>query len=134
MQTPKRPFRYPLTALLLFTCLAAIGCGEDDPGYEHTYTVRGVVASLPSDNAIDEFSVHHEAIPDYQSINGSVGMHEMVMPFPVPDRSVLEGIAVGDKVELTFGERFEPNHRMGVISVVKLPAETVLDISETERR
>lgn len=116
-------------AALLLTALA--GCGSD-PGYEHTYTVRGVVVALPGEKATEEFMVHHEEIPDYQSINGSVGMREMVMPFPVPDRALLDGISVGDKIALTFGERFEPKQRMGVISIKKLPADTELAFAKPQ--
>ena len=119
----------PLAALLLiFAALA--GC-DSDPGYQHTYTTRAIVLSLPGERVTQEFIVHHETIPTYQSINGSIGMNEMAMPLPVPDRSVLDGIAVGDKIELTFGERFEPDHKMGVISASKLPADTKLNLSNT---
>jgi hypothetical protein len=118
------------TALALLLLLATIGC-DSDPGYEHTYTTRAIILSLPGDRVTQEFIVHHETIPDYISINGSIGMNEMAMPIPVPDRSVLKGISVGDKVELVFGERFEPEHKMGVISVKKLPADTEMNLGSS---
>lgn len=112
-------------ALLMLACC---GC-DSDPGYLHTYTTRAVILSLPGDRATQEFIVHHEEIPEYISIHGKRGMQEMAMPIPVPDESLLQGFAVGDKVELVFGERFEPDHRMGLISVTKLPADTELNLS-----
>ena len=118
------------TVFALLLMLTAIGC-DSDPGYEHTYTTRAIVLSLPGDRVTQEFIVHHEEIPDYRSINGSVGMNEMAMPIPVPDRSVLEGISVGDKVELTFGEHFKPDHKMGLISIKKLPGDTAMNLGET---
>ena len=118
------------TALLLLLLLSLAGC-DSAPDYEYTYTVRAIVLSLPGDRVTQEFIVHHETIPDYRSINGSIGMNEMAMPIPVPDRSVLEGIAVGDKIELTFGERFEPDHKMGVTAIKKLPPDTKLNLSQT---
>ena len=114
------------TLLILFIA----GCA-DDPGYEHLYTTRGIILSLPGEMAYQEFIIHHETIPHYRSINGSIGMNEMAMPIPVPDRSILQGINVGDKVELTFGERFKPDHIMGVTAIKKLPADTELNLSKT---
>lgn len=120
--------QHPAYAALLLLLLALVGC-DSDPGYQHTYTTRAIVLSLPGERVTQEFIVHHETIPNYQSINGSVGMNEMAMPIPVPDRSLLEGIAVGDKIEFTFGERFEPDHKMGVTAIKKLPADTKLNLS-----
>ncbi|MEM9348336.1 MAG: family 16 glycoside hydrolase [Planctomycetota bacterium] len=119
----------------LFLCLTVLtalqlGCSQD-PGYEHTYTTRAIVLSLPGEKAAQEFIVHHEEIPEYISINGSIGMNEMAMPIPVPDKSLLKGFAVGDKVELVFGERFEPDHTMGLISIKKLSAETEMNLGQT---
>ncbi len=117
-------------SIVFAALLLPIGVGCDsDPGYDHTYTTRGIIKSLPGEKATQEFIIHHETIPDYRSINGSVGMNEMMMPISVPDRSVLEGLEVGDKVELTFGERFEPRPAMEVIAVTKLPDDAELELS-----
>lgn len=118
---------FALAALLL----ASLSACDSEPGYQYTYTTRAVVLSLPGERVTQEFIVHHETIPDYRSINGSIGMNEMAMPIPVPDTSVLEGISIGDKVEIVFGERFEPDHAMGVISITKLPADTALTLGQT---
>ncbi|MFK7788322.1 MAG: family 16 glycoside hydrolase [Phycisphaeraceae bacterium] len=128
MQTPSQ--RAALTALLVLFLLSLSGC-DKDPGYKHTYTTRAIVLSLPGERVTQEFIVHHEAIPEYRSINGSIGMNEMAMPIPVPDQSVLKGISVGDKVELVFGERFEPDHTMGLISIIKLPDDTEMNLGAT---
>lgn len=126
------PYRLTLAIIALAAVLLPfLAACDSDPGYQHTYTTRAVVLSLPGESVTQEFIVHHETIPDYRSINGSIGMNEMAMPIPVPDRSVLEGIAIGDKIELTFGERFEPDQAMGVISIKKLPADTELNLSTT---
>lgn len=124
----------PLLPLALAALLVALlpAC-DSDPGYEHIYTVRGQIIALPGEKATQEFFVHHEEIPDYVSINGSIGMNEMIMPFPLPDRSVLDGLVVGDKIEIVYGERFEPwdQAKAGVISITKLPADTELNLSHT---
>jgi len=124
----------PIFCNTAFTALVLVffsGCNRD-PGYQHTYTTRAIVLSLPGERATQEFIVHHETIPHYQSINGSVGMNEMAMPIPVPDKSLLEGFNVGDKVELVFGERFDPNHRMGLVSITKLPDEAQMNLGKTK--
>jgi hypothetical protein len=60
-------------------------------------------------------------------------MNTMTMPFPVAAELSLEGIAIGDKVELTFEVRFDTEKDSPVsyeaTEVVKLPAETELDFS-----
>ena len=110
------------------------GCngGDTEPVYENIYTTRGIVIALPGDKAYEELMVRHETIPDYVSMNGSIGMEAMTMPFPLKDRSLLDGVAVGDKVEIIFGETFEPDFISGVISIKKLPETTVLDFSKTK--
>lgn len=120
----------PLLPALLLIALSLAGC-DAAPDYEHTYTTRATILSLPGEKVTQEFIVHHETIPDYRSINGSIGMNEMAMPIPVPDKSALKGIAVGDKVELVFGERFEPKHIMGLISITKLPDDTPMNLGAT---
>lgn len=121
----------PLAAALLLLVLPGLSGCNQDPGYEHTYTTRAIVLSLPGERITQEFIVHHETIPTYRSINGSVGMNEMAMPIPVPDPSILKNLTVGDKIELVFGERFEPDHKMGAISITKLPADTKLNLGTT---
>lgn len=128
--TPHRRFSIFLLFLLAGPLLSLPGCSRGI-AYEHVYTVRGIVITLPGEKATEEFIVHHEELPEYISINGSKGMREMAMPIPVPDRSVLEGIKVGDKVELVFGENLRGNRGMGVISIKKLPADTALNLSTT---
>eukprot|EP00752_Nemacystus_decipiens_P016084 g14380.t1 len=105
-----------------------MGC-DRQPTYQHVYTTRGVIIALPGEKAYQDFLVHHERIPDYVSINGTIGMNEMVMPFPAGDRSMLEGLAVGDKVEITYGETHEPQFSTGLIAITKLPDDTEMDLS-----
>lgn len=125
----KRNARLLLLVLPIFFVFVP-ACGRSDHGYEHVYTTRGIIEALPGEKAYQDFMVHHETIPDYVSMTGSIGMNEMVMPFPLQDKSIVEGYEVGDKVEIVFGERFEPDHKMGVISITKLPADTEMTLGE----
>jgi hypothetical protein len=127
------PVKCHLRFWIVFAALAPMfltACSEK-PEYLHTYTTRGVILSLPGERVTQEFIVHHEEIPEYVSINGSIGMNEMAMPIPVPDPSILEGIEIGDKVELVFGERFEPDHTMGLVSITKLADDVELNLGKT---
>lgn len=115
-------------AVILVASIA--GCGSKGAEYEHVYTVRGRVLQLPDGTPGGGFVVYHEEIPDYAAANGTTGMHAMAMPFALPDPSVIDGLAVGDIVEITFGESFKPEVRQGVIKAVVLPPDTVLAFDE----
>lgn len=73
------------------------------------YTVNGRIEQLP-DPAVkgSMLQVHHDDIPDFVSREGKVvGMNSMTMPFPPAPGVSLEGLAVGDEVELTFEVRWD---------------------------
>jgi Cu/Ag efflux protein CusF len=63
------------------------------------YTTRGTVEEIREERR--QIIVHHEAIPGY--------MPEMTMPFLVEDLSLLQGLAAGQRIELTFS--VEPGGR-----------------------
>jgi len=74
-----------------------------------TYTVKGRVAQLP-DAAVrgSMFQVAHEDIPDFADRDGkAVGMNAMTMPFPPAPGVSLDGLGVGDEIELTFEVRWD---------------------------
>jgi len=72
------------------------------PAAVDRYLVRGEIARLPVRPG-DEISVRHEAIPGFKDRTGAVvGMEAMVMGFGVGKDLPLSGLAVGDKVRLTF--------------------------------
>lgn len=94
-----------LLPLTLCACGAERPAGPENPP-THTYTVRGIVDSLPT--AGSDFRVHHEPIPDWfagafdESGQPALGMAEMTMTFPVPPEDDLVGVQIGDKVELVL--------------------------------
>lgn len=100
------------------------------PEPDAVYVVRGVVAQIPDPtNPTREFRVHHERIPDFKNSKGEVvGMNEMEMPFPVSDPKLLDGVAIGDIVEITFADWYKPVRNYKVTKLVKLPADTKLDL------
>ena len=92
-----------------------------------TYTVRGVVESLPDAIAGSELEVRHEAIPNFVDETGAVtGMPSMIMPFPLAKGLSLDGIAKGDKIELTFAVWWKPRNHYEATKIVELPADTAL--------
>lgn len=125
--------------LVFAIAFASTGCRRKPARPEvtttiHSYTVRGEVAALPDAADIrTEFRVRHESIPEFKGGGGEVGMSTMTMPFPLKNGLSLEGIAIGDKVELTFDVIFDVKKDSPVdwyaVSVKELPPETVLDFS-----
>src|SRR5688500_15532130 len=81
------------------------------PAAHAVYGVAGRVTQVPDPkNPTTECRVRHERIPDFKNAKGEViGMNEMEMPFPIGDGThLVEGIAVGDLVEITFGVWNQP--------------------------
>lgn len=93
------------------------------------YVTRGVVRQLPIPGEPQtEFQVEHEAIDNFKNQSGLVvGMNTMIMPFPLGPGVTLEGLVVGDIVELTFAiwwDETAPEYH--VTRLTKLPANTAL--------
>jgi len=103
------------------------------------YTVRGAIAQLPTDGPVAELQIHHEPIPDFRDRNGvvrefedgSTGMREMVMPFPVAEGVSLEGFDNGDKVEFDFEVTWGATPYQ-VTAIRELPADTELNLGASE--
>jgi len=107
------------------------------PG-DAVYTVRGRVESLPGTRPGSQLRVHHEHIPDFRGRDGQVhrnrdgtaGMLEMSMEFPLAPGVSLEGIAVGDAVELTFEVGWNrPPPFFAATAMHKLPPGTQLRLT-----
>lgn len=108
---------------------------------EHTscdvraFTTRGKIVTLPDPaNPATELQIHHEHIPDFIGWDGQLhinsdgvpGMKAMTMPFDVAFNSMLDGLAVGDKVELTMV--MDLAHQLYWIrELTKLEPDTALD-------
>ena len=121
------------TTLTLALTLLVSACGEtpaaDSEPTVQSYTVRGIVRALPDPaRQGTDLYVHHEAIPDFVNDRGeSVGMDSMAMPFPVADPTVLDGVAVGDRVTMRFEVEWDGSPPLRVVALEPLPADTVLD-------
>jgi len=92
------------------------------------YIVRGEVATLPApERPTRGFYVHHEAIDNFRGSHGTIiGMDAMTMLFPLDDPALLEGLAVGDKVELTYEVNWHGEPMQRVTALRRLPADTEL--------
>jgi len=123
--------------VLLLALLCGLGCDRKaapaaTPVSVDTYTVRGIVVELPDPgNPRSAFRVRHEAIDEFKSIDGRLGMGAMTMEFRA-DGGVLNGLVPGDKIEMVFqtwptGEapmRYLDNK---VTRIRKLPQDTELE-------
>jgi Cu/Ag efflux protein CusF len=78
--------------------------------------------------------VYHEPIDNFVGADGKVvGMGTMTMPFPLAKGVSLEGLSVGDIVEVTFEVRWKSHPRTQTTKVVKLPAGTELHFGKAKR-
>lgn len=128
-------------ALPVLVCLALaplVACSSDPPSPEaeataDVYSTRGVVRALPDPaKPGSELQIRHEELPEFKSIDGEVvGMKSMTMPFPI-DASMLDGVAVGDRVSFDFEVRWTGSPPMEVTRLEVLPPETRLEFEQTE--
>lgn len=130
-----------LTSTLLLT---ACGGGAPEPAVDETpaeaapahqamtYAVRGEVTQMPApDNPGYQFMVRHEPVHQMVDQDGEpMAMHTMNMPFFPNDEAILEGLAVGDKIEMTLVMDWEQVPAMRIDAISKLPADTELVFSE----
>lgn len=93
------------------------------------YVLRGVLEQLPRAGGQDhEIYVHHEPIADFRNDQGVVtGMPEMSMPFTVDPSVSLGNLVAGDKVQLTWQIRWQPQVQAMVTAIEKLPAGTEMN-------
>lgn len=126
--------------LLAVACVVAVplvGCDSKPPSTAPaakpgpTHTVRGKVEGLPvKDKPSTSFMVHHEAIAEWLRPDGTKGMNSMTMPFPLADGVSLDGITIGDIVELTVIQYLGDKVPYRVSSIRKLPADTTLNFGK----
>lgn len=129
-----------LLVAALASCVCLNGCsGSDDEAgpvatVVHTYTLRGRIVSLPSEeDPASELRIHHEAIDTFKNAEGEASpMKAMTMTFPPAPGVSLEGLSVGDAVEFVFQVQWEPSGAMSATSINKLPAGTELSIDSAE--
>jgi len=119
-----RAFRW---TLFLLAVLSLAGCsGGKESG--RTYTVRGQVTQLPDPgNPGTGLYLNHEAVDDFVSRDGEmVGMDPMTMSFPVDEKVPLEGIGVGDVVELKLHVDWGAETEVEIVGIRELPPGTKL--------
>ena len=120
--------RAALAAALLCILVASACRGDASEG---RYTVRGAVENLTEARGAPVALIHHEAIPDFVDGYGEKRtMHSMAMAFGVASGVSLDGIAVGDKVEVTFVVDRERYPTFQITAVRELPADTELTLSK----
>ena len=123
MGARERAFR---RTLFLLAVLSLAGCSG---GEGRTYTVRGQVTQLPDpNNPGTGLYLNHEAIDGFVDRDGeTVGMNPMTMPFLVDEEVSLEGIGVGDVVEIELRVDWEAETEAEIMAVRELPAGTKLE-------
>lgn len=114
--------------LALAWVLVAAGCR--DSASLARYTVRGAIENLSESGGRSVVLIHHEAIPDFVDGYGEKRtMHSMAMAFGIEDGVSMDGVAVGDKVEVTFVVDREHYPSFLITTLRELPASTELALS-----
>ena len=110
---------------LVFAPMLALGCDEKRTPEE--YTVRGRITAMPAGEQSEELDIHHEAIPTYKHRDGQVrGMDAMVMTFAPASGTSLQGLAVGDPVQMTFEVRWDEHPALVIRQIQELQPDTQL--------
>ncbi len=107
-----------ICVLAAFVALSATIAKADEA---YTFKVQGVVKGLPGQGlGKDEILIKHQEIPEYRDESGKVvGMMAMTMPFYLTPGLTLDGIAVGDQVELRVEQRLKPEFSEKVVEIKK---------------
>lgn len=97
-------------------------------------SVKGRIVALPDPtNPADEgLRIHHEAMPQFKQRNGSMGMNEMVMRFPIGEGVSLAGFSAGDAVEFDFSVQWDGSPPYYITAIRPLPAGQELDLKAEE--
>lgn len=108
--------------------LAGLGCSKATSDTARVYTLRGQVIELPDPaNPATGLTLNHEAIDGFVDRSGeTVGMDPMSMPFPIARDLSLDGIQVGDVVEVKLAVDWEADREVEITEVRELPAGTKL--------
>lgn len=112
-------YRSLRSAVLIALLVLSSTIAHADEAY--SFKVKGVVRGLPGQGlAKDEILVKHEEIPEYRDQSGKVvGMMAMTMPFYLSPDVPLEGIAVGDRIELRVEQHLKPEFSEKVVELKK---------------
>ncbi|HTM21057.1 MAG TPA: copper-binding protein [Kofleriaceae bacterium] len=106
--------------------LALGGCGKKKGGgTAASYTARAKIEAIDG----RELTLRHEAIPNFVNAFGDkVTMDSMAMPFAAGEGVAIDGLAVGDLVEVRFHTDWDKSPTLRIDAISKLPAGTKLAI------
>ena len=127
--------RYSRLALLLALSISWACAGDEPVQPGERYEVRGIVRQLPK-GPKQELYIHHEAIPHFVGIDGEIQpMDAMAMPFPVEAAALPDDLKAGDKVTFEFEVSWQGSPPLRLLTLEKLPPETVLafEMSDSEQ-
>ncbi len=135
---------WPRLAALLLLCMVIPGCSapttqeekapEEAEASQATYRVEGKVRRLPKEGSPrQEVLIAHGALPNFRDRDGEVvGMEAMTMSFPLADTAMLDGLAVGDRIDFEFQVDWEGTPPLVVTQLEKLPPAADTDETGSE--
>lgn len=127
-----------LVAALVSSTLVACGSGGKSAAPAtgaRRYTVRAEVVELPDPRATArQLELRHEPIDDFEDASGkAVGMDSMVMPFALAPGVPLDGVSIGDPVEVVIAVTWAPPS-LRVEQLRELPEGTALAFRKARPR
>lgn len=124
--------------LIIGLMVAFAGCSKEESspasqpaGKAEHYTLRGVIVLLPkAGEPGSQFFVRHEPVKDFRDEKGKVvGMSEMTMSFELESSALLDGLAVGDKIQADWLVQWEPKVKSVITGIKKLPADAQMNFA-----
>jgi hypothetical protein len=118
----------------VLAALAVLAVGGCRPPRGRNYVVRAQVVEMPGADNGQLLMLHHEAVDDFVSRDGSRdGMDSMTMPFLVARTVPVQEIHPGDKIEVILHVDWKADRAVEITGLRKLAPTQTLEFRAAHR-